>query len=62
MRGDYSKRIFSLRNPYADVHMQQGRVQLDVDWNEHEQPYLPDAPPLPGMDSISSTSTSGSAR
>jgi hypothetical protein len=34
MSGDYSRRTFRPRNHYAGVLMQQGRVQLDADWNE----------------------------
>ncbi len=34
MSGDYSRYRFVPRNAYAGVKMQQGRVQLDADWNE----------------------------
>jgi hypothetical protein len=34
MAGDYTKFTFDPRNRYSGVHMQQGRVQLDSDWNE----------------------------
>ena len=34
MPGDYSRRIFRNRKHYSGVLMQQGRVQLDADWNE----------------------------
>jgi parallel beta-helix repeat protein len=34
MSGDYSRHRFSPRNHYSGVRMQQGRVQLDADWNE----------------------------
>lgn len=34
MSGDYSRHRFDPRNHYAGVKMQQGRVQLDADWNE----------------------------
>ncbi len=34
MSGDYSRHRFDARNDYAGVWMQQGRVQLDADWNE----------------------------
>ena len=34
MSGDYSRHRFNPRNDYAGVRMQQGRVQLDADWNE----------------------------
>ena len=34
MPGDYSRQTFDPRKHYAGVLMQQGRVQLDADWNE----------------------------
>lgn len=34
MSGDYSRNRFKARNNYSGVLMQQGRVQLDADWNE----------------------------
>lgn len=34
MGGDYSKQAFKADNLYSDVLMQQGKVQLDSDWNE----------------------------
>ena len=34
MKGDYSCKTFEPRSNYAGVRMQQGRVQLDADWNE----------------------------
>ncbi len=34
MSGDYSRKTFKSRNNYSGVLMQQGRVQLDADWNE----------------------------
>lgn len=34
MSGDYSRRRFDPTKHYASVLMQQGRVQLDADWNE----------------------------
>ena len=34
MSGDYSRKIFDPRKHYSGVLMQQGRVQLDSDWNE----------------------------
>jgi Family of unknown function (DUF6519)/Carboxypeptidase regulatory-like domain len=34
MPGDYSRRIFRRNKHYSGVLMQQGRVQLDSDWNE----------------------------
>lgn len=37
MSGDYSRHRFDARNNYVGVWMQQGRVQLDADWNEWAQ-------------------------
>jgi uncharacterized protein DUF6519/parallel beta helix pectate lyase-like protein len=34
MSGDYSRNTFDPRRDFAGVFMQQGRVQLDADWNE----------------------------
>lgn len=34
MAGDYSRDSFDIRHRYAAVMMQQGRVQIDADWNE----------------------------
>ncbi len=34
MQGDFSRLTFDPRKRYRAVHMQQGRVQLDADWNE----------------------------
>ena len=34
MSGDYSRVRFDSKNDFAAVLMQQGRVQLDSDWNE----------------------------
>ncbi|MFP5261565.1 MAG: DUF6519 domain-containing protein [Blastocatellia bacterium] len=34
MPGDYSRKIFNAKKHYGGVLMQQGRVQLDADWNE----------------------------
>lgn len=34
MGGDYSKQAFKAGKHYSDVLMQQGKVQLDSDWNE----------------------------
>jgi hypothetical protein len=34
MKGDFSRRIFDATKHYSGVLMQQGRVQLDADWNE----------------------------
>ncbi|MBN1204060.1 MAG: hypothetical protein JXB05_03940 [Myxococcaceae bacterium] len=34
MKGDFTRRSFSREKHYSGVRMQQGRVQLDSDWNE----------------------------
>ncbi|VVB95193.1 Right handed beta helix region [uncultured archaeon] len=34
MKGDFSRSTFKRKNHYRSVRMQQGRVQLDSDWNE----------------------------
>src|SRR5436305_4333918 len=34
MQGDFSRLTFDPRKHYRGVRMQQGRVQLDADWNE----------------------------
>src|SRR5207247_6815842 len=34
MSGDYSRVRFDPKNDFSSVLMQQGRVQLDSDWNE----------------------------
>lgn len=34
MSGDYSRKIFKSSHNYSGVLMQQGRVQLDADWND----------------------------
>lgn len=34
MKGDNSRQTFARKNHYSSVRMQQGRVQLDADWNE----------------------------
>jgi hypothetical protein len=34
MSGDYSRKTFEPRENFSGVGMQQGRVQLDADWNE----------------------------
>lgn len=34
MKGDFSRFTFNSKNRYSRVLMQQGRVQLDADWNE----------------------------
>src|SRR5215469_2035619 len=36
MKGDFSRDTFNPRKHYAGVLMQQGRVQLDADWNEQQ--------------------------
>ncbi|WP_408891065.1 DUF6519 domain-containing protein [Myxococcus faecalis] len=35
MKGDFSRNTFRPAKHYSTVRMQQGRVQLDADWNEH---------------------------
>jgi|GEM_PF-2951905 len=35
MKGDFSRSTFDRRKHYSSVLLQQGRVQLDSDWNEH---------------------------
>src|SRR5687768_763376 len=34
MKGDFSRRTFDGKKHYDSVQQQQGRVQLDSDWNE----------------------------
>jgi uncharacterized protein DUF6519 len=34
VKGDFSRETFARKNHYSSVRMQQGRVQLDADWNE----------------------------
>jgi hypothetical protein len=34
LKGDFSRQTFARKNHYSSVLMQQGRVQLDADWNE----------------------------
>jgi hypothetical protein len=34
MKGDFTRRTFKPQKHYSSVQMQQGRVQLDSDWNE----------------------------
>lgn len=34
MRGDFTRNTFDPNRPYSSVRMQQGRVQMDADWNE----------------------------
>ena len=36
MSGDYSRKTFKPSHNYSGVLIQQGRVQLDADWNEQE--------------------------
>jgi hypothetical protein len=36
MKGDFSRTTFDPRKHYSGVLMQQGRVQVDADWNEQE--------------------------
>lgn len=36
MKGDFSRQTFDPRRHYDGVLMQQGRVQLDADWNEQD--------------------------
>ncbi|MCH8303731.1 MAG: tail fiber protein [Candidatus Marinimicrobia bacterium] len=42
MKGDFSRNTFKPEKHYSSVSMQQGRVQLDADWNEQNdiQSYL----------------------
>lgn len=37
MNGDFSRLTFDPRKHYSGVLMQQGRVQLDADWNEQQE-------------------------
>lgn len=39
MKGDFSKDTFRKKKHFHDVHMQQGRVMLDSDWNEQADIY-----------------------
>lgn len=34
MKGDFTRSTFNAKKHYSSVRMQQGRVQLDADWNE----------------------------
>ena len=34
MSGDYSRKTYDPHDNFTGVRMQQGRVQLDADWNE----------------------------
>src|SRR4029077_8423320 len=36
MKGDFSRDTFDKKKRYAQVLLQQGRVQLDADWNEQQ--------------------------
>jgi sortase (surface protein transpeptidase) len=36
MKGDFSRDTFDSKKHYSRVLMQQGRVQLDADWNEQQ--------------------------
>ncbi len=36
MKSDISRSSFDARKHYSKVVMQQGRVQLDADWNEQQ--------------------------
>ena len=42
MKGDFSRQTFDRKKHYHGVLMQQGRVQVDADWNEqvHLEDYL----------------------
>lgn len=49
MKGDFTRSTFDKKKHYRAVNMQQGRVQMDSDWNEqneiqiyHEQTFLQD--------------------
>lgn len=35
MKGDFTRSTFVKQKHYSSVRLQQGRVQLDADWNEH---------------------------
>ena len=37
MRGDFTRNTFDPNQPYSSVRKQQGRVQVDADWNEQVQ-------------------------
>ena len=37
MKGDFSRDTFAPRKHYSSVLMQQGRVQVDADWNEQQR-------------------------
>ena len=36
MKGDFSRQTFDPKKHYSSVQMQQGRVQVDADWNEQQ--------------------------
>src|SRR5215467_8890483 len=36
MKGDFSRQTANLVKHYTEVLMQQGRVQVDADWNEQQ--------------------------
>ena len=36
MKGDFTRDLFDPTKHYSGVLMQQGRVQLDADWNEQD--------------------------
>ena len=36
MKGDFSRQTYKKAKHYSGVLMQQGRVQLDADWNEQQ--------------------------
>lgn len=40
MKGDFSRFTFDAKKHYSSVRMQQGRVQLDSDWNEQADIHL----------------------
>ena len=40
MPGDFSRDTFDSRKHFSRVLMQQGRVQLDADWNEQTAIFL----------------------
>ena len=35
MKGDFSRSTYRPSNHYSSVRLQQGRVLLDAEWNEH---------------------------
>mgnify|MGYP000730056275 CR=1 FL=1 len=36
MKGDFTRDTYRRKKHYSSVRMQQGRVQLDADWNEQQ--------------------------